>query len=304
MTTAWPAASRAQAAYPSKPIRIVHGYGPGSNPDVIARVISPSLISTLGQSVIVEPKPGAGERIAAQYLTTQPPDGHTLYLITGGANVISATDPQATFNTLKDFSYVSTITLFPFALFVAANAPYKTLTDFIAAARERPGKLNYGHAGTGNTLHLAVELLKARTGMQIEPVAYKDQAQLISDVIVGRLDASISTFTNALASGQARALCVTSEERWPLNPDVRTVAEDVPGYEVVSWLGLAAPAGVPSDIANRLSDAVKIAVAVPELKSRLRDMGNEARASTPEEFRARVVADHDKWKPLAKIVYP
>ena len=246
LTAAWPAAGLAQPAYPNKPIRIVHGYGPGSNPDIIARVISPSLMSTLGQSVIVEPKPGAGERIAAQYLTTQPPDGYTLYLITGGANVISATDPQVTFSTLKDFSYISTITLFPFALFVAANAPYKTLKDFLAAARERPGKLNYGHAGTGNTLHLAVELLKARTGIQIEPVAYKDQAQLISDVIVGRLDASISTFTNfhsALSSGQARALCVTSEQRWPLNPDVRTVAEDVPGYEVVSWLGLAAPGG-------------------------------------------------------------
>ena len=196
LTAAWPAAGLAQPAYPNKPIRIVHGYGPGSNPDIIARVISPSLMSTLGQSVIVEPKPGAGERIAAQYLTTQPPDGYTLYLITGGANVISATDPQVTFSTLKDFSYISTITLFPFALFVAANAPYKTLKDFLAAARERPGKLNYGHAGTGNTLHLAVELLKARTGIQIEPVAYKDQAQLISDVIVGRLDASISTFTN------------------------------------------------------------------------------------------------------------
>lgn len=306
LTVAWPMAGHAQA-YPSKPIRIVHGYGPGSNPDIIARVISPSLIGTLGQSVIVEPKPGAGERIAAQYLTTQPADGYTLYLITGGANVISATDPQVTFSTLRDFSYISTITLFPFALFVAANAPYKTLKDFIAAARERPGKLNYGHAGTGNTLHLAVELLKARTGIQIEPVAYKDQAQLINDVIVGRLDASISTFTNfhsALGSGQARALCVTSGQRWPLNPEVRPVAEDVPGYEVVSWLGLAAPAGLPTDIATRLSEAVKIAVAAPELQTRLRDMGNEARASTPAEFRARVVADYDKWKPLAKIVYP
>ena len=306
-TAAWPTAGRAQPSYPSRPIRIVHGYGPGSNPDIIARVIAPSLMSTLGQSVIVEPKPGAGERIAAQYMTTQPPDGYTLYLITGGANVISATDPQVTFSTLKDFSYISTITLFPFALFVAANAPYRTLGDFLATARERPGKLNYGHAGTGNTLHLAVELLKARTGIQIEAVAYKDQAQLISDVVVGRLDASISTFTNfhgALINGQARALTVTSQERWPLNPDIRPVAEDVPGYEVVSWLGLAAPAGLPADIAARLADAVKIAVTVPELQTRLRDMGNEARASTPAEFRARVVADYDKWKPLAKIVYP
>ncbi|MBI3198168.1 MAG: tripartite tricarboxylate transporter substrate binding protein, partial [Rhodospirillales bacterium] len=129
------AAVRAQGTFPSKPIRIVHGYGPGSNPDTIARVISPSLIETLGQSVIVEPKPGAGERIAAQYLMSQPPDGYTLYLITGGANVISATDPQTPFSTLKDFSYVSTITLFPFVLVVGANSPIKTFADLLAAAK-------------------------------------------------------------------------------------------------------------------------------------------------------------------------
>ena len=213
LTAAWPAAGLAQPAYPNKPIRIVHGYGPGSNPDIIARVISPSLMSTLGPERDRRAQARRGRAHRRPVPDHPAADGYTLYLITGGANVISATDPQVTFSTLKDFSYISTITLFPFALFVAANAPYKTLKDFLAAARERPGKLNYGHAGTGNTLHLAVELLKARTGIQIEPVAYKDQAQLISDVIVGRLDASISTFTNfhsALSSGQARALCVTS----------------------------------------------------------------------------------------------
>jgi tripartite-type tricarboxylate transporter receptor subunit TctC len=307
LTAGWPAAVRAQSSYPSKPIRIVHGYGPGSNPDIIARVIAPSLMSTLGQSVIVEPKPGAGERIAAQYVMNQPADGYTLYLITGGANVISATDPQVTFSTLKNFSYISTITLFPFALFVGANSPLKTLKDLMAAARERPGKLNYGHAGTGNTLHLAIELLKSRTGIQMEPVAYKDQAQLITDVMNGRLDMSVSTFTNfhsALINKQARAIAVTSMERWPLNPDVAPAADDVPGYEVVSWLGLAAPAGLPTDIADKLAEAVKLAVAVPEIQTRLRDMGNEARASTPDQFRTRVVADYDKWKPLSKIVYP
>ena len=265
LTAAWPEAGLAQAAYPNKPIRIVHGYGPGSNPDIIARVISPSLMTTLGQSVIVEPKPGAGERIAAQYLITQPADGYTLYLITGGANVISATDPQVTFSTLKDFSYISTITLFPFALFVAANAPYKTLKDFMAAARERPGKLNYGHAGTGNTLHLAVELLKARTGIQIEPVAYKDQAQLISDVIERpprRLDQHLHQLPQRARQPARRARCASPRRSAGRSiPTSGPCAEDVPGYEVVSWLGLAAPAGLPADIATSSSEAVKIAVA-------------------------------------------
>jgi tripartite-type tricarboxylate transporter receptor subunit TctC len=190
---------------------------------------------------------------------------------------------------------------------VGANSPIKTLKDLMAAARERPGKLNYGHAGTGNTLHLAVELMQARTGLKMEAVAYKDQGQLITDVASGRLDMVVSTFTNfhaALSSRQARAIAVTSEDRWSLAPEVPPIADDVPGYEVVSWLGLAAPANLPAEIADRLSNAVKTAVAQPEVQARLRDMGNEARGSTPEQFRARVVTDYDKWKPLAKIVYP
>jgi tripartite-type tricarboxylate transporter receptor subunit TctC len=304
-TLAMPRPSSAQAAFPSKPIRIVHGYSAASNPDTIARVIAPSMIETLGQSVIVEPKPGAGERIAAQYLMSQPADGYTLYLITGGANVISATDPQASFSTLKDFSYVSTITLFPFALFVAASSPLRSFRDLQAAATAKPGKLNYGHSGVGNTLHLAVEYLLGLTGLKIEPIAYKDTGQQIADLTTGRLDLAISTFTGyhgALANNQVRPIGVTSKERWPLYPDVPPIAADVPGYEVVSWLGLAAPAGLPTDVADKLSNAVRIAVAKPEVQSRLQAMGNDARASTPAEFRARVEADYAKWKPLAKFV--
>jgi len=301
------AGARAQGAFPSKPIRIVHGYSAASNPDTVARVITPSMIETLGQSVIVEPKPGAGERIAAQYLMSQPADGYTLYLITGGANVISATDPQTPFNTLKDFSYVSTITLFPFVLVVGANSSIRNFADLLAAAKANPGKLNYGHSGVGNTLHLAVEYLKALTDIKIEPVAYKDTGQQIADVISGRLDVAISTFTGyhgALANKQVRAIGVTSKEVWPLNPEVQPIGAVVPGYEVVSWLGLAAPVGLPPDIANKLSGAVATAVARPDVKARLEGMGNEARASTPAVFRARVEADYAKWKPLARFVTP
>ena len=305
-TLAMPRLAHSQA-FPTKTIRIVHGYSAASNPDTIARVISPSMIETLGQSVIVEPKPGAGERIAAQYVMSQPADGYALYLMTGGANVISATDPQPPFNTLKDFSYVSMITSFPFALFVAAGSPIHTFKDLQAAAAANPGKLNYAHSGVGNTLHLAGEYLKALTGMKMEPIAYKDTGQQIADLISGRLDVVISTFTayhGPFATRQVRAIGVTSKARWPLNPEVPPIADDVPGYEVVSWLGLAAPAGLPADIADKLSDAVRIAVARPEVKSRLVGMGNDTPASTPAQFRARIEADYAKWKPLAKFVNP
>jgi tripartite-type tricarboxylate transporter receptor subunit TctC len=294
-------------AFPSKPIRIVHGYSAASNLDTIARLISPSLIETLGQSVIVEPKPGAGERIAAQYLISQPADGYTLYLMTGGANVISATDRQPPFNTLRDFSYISTITLFPFALFVGARSPLNTFQDLRTAAAANLGRLNYGHSGVGNTLHLAVEYLKGLSGMKMEPIAYMDTGQQIADLESGRLDVVISTFTayhGAVANQQVRAIGVTSKERWPLNPDVSPIAADVPGYEVVSWPGLAAPAGLPAEVAERLSSDVKVAVARPEAQERLKGMGNDARAGPPAEFRARIEADHAKWTPLPRFVNP
>lgn len=302
-----PAGAYGQGAFPSKPIRIVHGYSAASNPDTIARVIAPGLVEALGQSVIVEPKPGAGERIGGQYVMGQPPDGYTLYLITGGANVISATDPQSPFNTLKDFSYISTLTLFPFAFFVGSNSRNKTFKDLLGVVKQNPGKLSYGHSGVGNTLHLAVEYLKAKAGLDFEPVAYKDTAQQVSDVINGRLDVAIGTFTGyhaALLNGQVRALAVTSRERWPNNPDVPPVSDFVPDYEVVSWLGLAAPAGLPADVTDRLAAAAKVTMARPEVQERLRAMGNDARASTPAAFRARVEADYAKWKPLAKFVNP
>ena len=296
---------RAQAAFPTKPIRIVHGYSAASNPDTIARLIAPSLMETLGQSVIVDPKPGAGERIAAQYLIAQPPDGHTLYLITGGANVISATDPQAAFSTLKDFTYVSTLTMFPFAILVGANSPFRTLAELLEAARKNPGKLSYGHGGVGNTLHLAVEYMKAKTGAQMEPVAYKDIGQMVADVIAGRVDLAISTFTvfqGPLKNGQARALGVTSKERWAHYPDVQPINDVVPDYEVVSWLGLAGPAGMPTEVTDRLAQAVKVAIALPDVRSRLEAMGNDAVSSTPAAFRARIEADYAKWTPLARFV--
>ena len=299
-----PCAARGQA-FPTKPIRIVHGYSAASNPDTIARLIAPSLMETLGQSVIVDPTPGAGERLAAQYQIAQPPDGHTLYLMTGGANVISATDPQAPFSTLRDFTYISTLTMFPFALVVGATSPFRSLADVLEAARRNPGKLSYGHGGVGNTLHLAVEYMKALAGVQMEPVAYKDIGQQVADVIAGRVDLAIGTFTvyqGALKNGQARALGVTSKERWPRYPDVVPIADTVPDYEVVSWLGLAGPAGMPANVTERLAQAVTVAIALPDVQGRLEAMGNDAVSGSPAAFRARIEADHAKWKPLAKFV--
>jgi len=271
----------------------------GQQIDKAETAAAPGILQLLGRAH------GAGERIAAQYLIAQPADGHTLYLITGGANVISATDPQAAFSTLKDFTYISTLTMFPFAIVVGANSPFRSLADMLEAARKNPGKMSYGHGGVGNTLHLSVEYMKAKTGVQMEPVAYKDIGQMVADVIAGRVDLAISTFTvfqGPLKNGQARALGVTSRERWAHYPDVQPINDVVPDYEVVSWLGLAGPAGMPTDVTDRLAQAVKVAIALPDVRSRLEAMGNDAVSSTPAAFRARIEADYAKWKPLARFV--
>ena len=239
MAAGSPAVLRAQSSYPSRPIRIaVHGYGAGSNQrlhDRSDRLAQPYEHAGAKRDRRAQARCRRAHRCAIcdeparRRLHRSDHHSHGRRQLSS----VAGTNPQCYASAAADFSYISTITLFPFALFVGEKSPVRTLKDLMAAARERPGKLNYGHAGTGNTLHLAIELLKSRTGIDMEPIAYKDQAQLVTDVMNGRLDMSVSTFTNfhsALVNRQARAIAVTSGERWPLNPDVPPAAGDVPDY--------------------------------------------------------------------------
>lgn len=295
----------AQASYPSKPIRLVHGYGVGTNSDVIGRLVAAGLRDVLGQPVVMDTMPGAAERIAARHVIGRPADGYTLYFMTGGANVVSATDPQAGFDTLKDFSYISTVTQFPFALIVSAASPFRTLGDLLDAAKKNPGKLNYGIPGLGNTLHLSMEYLKARAGVEIEAIAYQGASQQIADTVTGRVDVAVSTlstFNSTLQAGQARALALTSAQRWPLNREIQTVAEFVPGYEAMSWLGFAAPAGLPAELADRLAEAIRSVMARDDVRRQVHTLQAETRTTTPAAFRSLVEADFNKWKPLARFV--
>jgi len=303
------AASRNAAAeqgFPSRLIRIVHGYDAGSNPDVIARHLAQPLTALLGQQVAVEPKPGAAERVAAALVARAPADGHTLYLMTGGQAAVSATAPALPYDALRDFTFISTVTRFPFVLVVAPDSRFATLADYLAAARREPGKLSYGSSGIGGTLHLTIELLRSQAGVDVLHVPYKgNPAQPLGDLTTGRLDLHVITVTGAqplLKAGKVRALAVTSKERSSHFPDVPAVAETVPGFDVVSWLGFAAPAGVPAAIVDRLAIAIRTAVEQPAVRERLEDLGNEVYPGTPAAFRERVAADIAKWKPLARIL--
>jgi tripartite-type tricarboxylate transporter receptor subunit TctC len=286
-------------AFPANPVRLIHGYDAGSNPDTIARHLSQPLTEIMGVQIVIEPKPGAAERVAATQVARMKPDGNVLYLMTGGQAVVSATD--------KTLSYISIVTRFPFVFTVAPNSRFKTIEAYLDEARREPGKLTYGSSGIGSTLHMAMELLLSKTGVKVTHIPYKGGiGQPYNDMLGGRLDMHVVTFSNAqplIKTDKLRALAVTSKERHPGFPDVPSIAESlVPDYDVVSWLGFTAPAGLPPAVRERWHEAFRQAMARPAIKDKLEELGNDTRVSTPAEFRARVEADMSRWRPLAHVV--
>lgn len=303
-----PAIVRAQpAAWPANPLRIMHGYDAGSNPDTIARQISQALSETLNTQIIIEPRPGAAERLAATQIARMKPDGSVVYLMTGGQAVVSATDKTLQYELLRDFDFIGIITRFPFSLAVGPDSRFKTIQAYMDEARKNPGKLTYSTSGVGSTLHMAVELLLKETGVSLTHVPYKGGvAAPYNDLVAGRIDLMVVTFTGGqplMKAGKLRALAVTSKARHPGFPDVPTISETlVPGFDVVSWLGFTSPAGLPPELRDRLNAALRQVMARPEIKTKLEELGNDTTVSTPAEFRARVEQDLARWRPLAHVV--
>src|SRR5438105_4050997 len=237
LMTVFAATSAVAQPWPSKPLQIWHGFAPGANPDIIARTLQPALGERLGQPVVIDTKPGAGGRIATAFVAKQPADGHSLIMLTGGDGVMAATVTDLPYDQLRDFAFVSTTTVFPFLVLVSSDSPYQTLGQLIEDARKRPGKLSYGHSGIASTLHLAGELLKEQTGIDMVHVPYKGTQ--VQELVAGRLDMAIQVSTSAMPmikAGRVRVLAVTSSKRDPSFPDVPAVDETVPGYEVPSLL--------------------------------------------------------------------
>ncbi len=294
-----PLPARAQG-YPAKPIRIVHGFDNGSNPDTVSRIIAPSLTERLGQSIVTEPKPGAGGRIATGYVATQEPDGYTLMMLTAGDTVTAATDPKLAYDLARDFAFITTVVEFPFVIMVNAESPLKSLRDLIEAAKKAPGKLNFATPGIRTTQHLTGELLKVTAGIDLLHVPFKGSA--FTDLIAGRLDSLIAAPAVSMPQvkgGKVRAIAVTARQRTEALADVPTVAETLPGFEVYSWLGLAAPAKTPAAVIERLGQEVRAVIAQEAVRARLLATGSLVGGSTSDGFRARVEADVRKWKGLA-----
>jgi len=293
-----PMRARAQA-YPAKPIRIVHGYNSGTNPDVISRIIGPALTERLGQPIVVEPKPGAAGRVATGYVATQEPDGYTLMMLTAGDAVTAAFDQKLAYDLLRDYAFIATAVHTSLMIVVGADSVLKTVSDFIEAGKSKPGGLTFGTPGVGTTQHLTGELLKATAGINLVHVPYRENA--FPDLIGGRLDlliAAPSVSVPQIASGRVRAIAVTSRARIDVAKDVPAVGETLPDFDVSSWLGLAVPARTDPAVVERLSGAMRQVLGDQAVRARLLATGSDVGGLIGNEFRARVEADVRKWKSL------
>lgn len=289
----------AQAAWPEKPVRLILPFGPGGVADVTSRIMAAKLSDKLGQQVVVENMPSPGGINAARAVITAPPDGYTMALVTNGTSISVAAFNKLPFDPVKDFAPVSMVGTFDLVFAVDANSKFKTLADFISAAKANPGKLNVGTVLLGGTQNLGAELFKSMTRLNFQVVVYKNSPDIV--VALSRNDVQLMidfppAVQGQVNAGKIRLLATSSPKRTALLPDLPTVDEaGVKGYEVISWNAVAAPKGTPKDVINAMNKAMHEVLASPELKAQFNKVGVEPHASTPQELEARLAGDIKKW---------
>ena len=306
---ALPALSHAQAAYPSKPVRLVVPFPPGGSTDLLARRLGEKLAVSLGQPVVVENKPGAGGTTGADHVAKSPPDGHTLLLGVTGSNAIAGSlYPKLPYDVLRDFSPVSTVVTAPLVLAVGSGSKLRTVRDYIAASKA--DSITYGTPGNGTSMHLTGEMFNLATDARLMHVPYKGSAPALNDMLGGSLQSMFGDFLVLLPqirAGKVRPIAVTSARRHPMLPEVPTIAESgVPGlerFEATSWQGLFAPAGVPRDVLVRVNTEVVKALESPDIKEFFGSQGFLVGGSTPEQYRALIEAEVPKWERVIKAAH-
>jgi tripartite-type tricarboxylate transporter receptor subunit TctC len=289
---------RAQG-YPDRPIKLLQGFAPGGNADIIARVVGGEISKALGQPVVVEAQTGAGGTIAAATVSRARADGHTLLLATGGHAVASAIFNTLPYQTVGSFDMISTITYFPFLIVTNAGSKIQDFQQVMSMAKSQPNGIAFGSAGIGSTHHLAGELLAKMGKMELVHVPYRGDTAAITGLLTNDIPIIIAPPTAVMSNVQAgklRVLATTGRQRWKGLPDVPTVAElGVTGYDVRSWAGLIGPAGLPRPVVDRLNAETRKALQIPAVRSKLEEMGGEVQGSTPEEMKAMVSAEVQRW---------
>jgi tripartite-type tricarboxylate transporter receptor subunit TctC len=296
------------AAQSGGTITIIHGFTAGANVDTIARLVAEHLGRRLGQSIVVEPRPGAGGTTGAAAVARAAADGATLTILPGGHAVSAAIYNKLPYDAVNDFTFISMVTDFPFILVTYPDHPAKTVADVIRSAQADEGKLTCATAGNGTGMHLAFELFVSMARAKIQHVPYRGSPQALTDLIGKRVDFQVDTPTALmplLREGKLRAIAVTGPGRFFLLPDTPAIGDTVNGYAVTSWLGLAGPAGLPAAFVQKVNAEVKAILAEPAVVERLQRLGNDVRPTTPEGFRARVADDVAKWtKVVAEAKIP
>jgi len=303
---ALPAFTRSAGAdtYPARPIHLLVGFPPGGTADIIARLTGQFLSERLGQPFVIENRGSAGQQIAADSVVKAPPDGYTLLLI-ANPNVINAMlNPNLSFSFSRDIAPVGGIALNPAILEVNPSVPIHSVAELIAYAKAHPGELNMASGGIGSTPHLAGELFKMMTGINMLHVPYRGDAPAITDLLAGQDQVMFDLIILSLEhirSGQLRALAVTSAKRTPALLDLPTVAEFVPGYEAFAWQGIGAPKDTPPDVIARLNTELNAALADAQMKTRIADLGGEPMPMSPAEFGKLIDNETEKWGKVIKF---
>jgi tripartite-type tricarboxylate transporter receptor subunit TctC len=291
-------------SYPVRPVRLIVGFPPGGVGDITARLIGDALQERLGQTVIVENRPGAGGNIGTETVARSPADGYTL-ILSGTNNTSNATLYQnLKSNFLRDLASVGSVMRGPLVMAVHPSFPARTVAEFIAYAKVNPGKVNMVSSGNGTSTHLTGEQFKMMAGVEMQHIPYRGEAPALADLVAGQVQVMFANLPSSVGhiwGGQLRALAVTSTSRSPALPDVPTVSDAVPGYESSAWFGLSAPKATPAEVIARLNKDINASLADPKLAARIADLGATPMPLSPGEFDAFVAAETEKWARVVKF---
>ena len=289
-------------SYPIRPVRLVVGFAPGGGNDITARLMGQWLSERLGQPFVIENRPGAGTNVATEAVVNAAPDGYTILFVAPSAAINATLYEKLNFNFIRDLAPIAGIMRIPNVMVVNPSVPARTVPEFIAYAKANLGKINVASPGVGTSVHLSAELFKMMTGVDMVHVAYKGSAPSLTDLLGGQVQVSFATMPASIEfirAGKLRALAVTTATRSPALPEVPTVGEFVPGYEVSTWYGLCARMGTPTEVIDKINKEINAGLADPTIKARLADLGGVTIAGSPGDF-GRLIADEtEKW---AKVI--
>ena len=288
--------------YPVRPVRIVSGFQAGGSSDFLVRVLAPRLTERLGQTFVIENRPGAGGAIGANLVAKATPDGYTLIFISG-AFTAHAASVKTPYDPLKDFDWITTIVTYPFVLTARNETPARSTAELIALAKKNPGKLNYGSVGIGSVFHLAAELFNSMSGTDTVHIPYKGSPDALTDMIGGRLDFMFMTLTGAsphIRANRIRGIAICSKDRSPQMPELPPLAQVLPGYEVTSFAGMGATGGSPKAIIAKLNRELRAVMGGSDVIKQFTEAGGDMRPGSPEEMTRHVSEEIAKWRRVVK----